>query len=299
VNHYIYYSYEENGRGYIGSRSCACSPEDDDYFGSYKDKTFKPNKKIILATCESKEQRYQMEYFYQKLHNVVENPHFANRAFQTTTGFSRLGLKNSEESRKKMSQSRRGRPSGMLGKKHSKETKKRIAESTRGVPCPSRGRKWTQERKQKHSENLKGKKGVVHTEATKQIIREKLSTVTCLKNIVTGEFKIFPSQTAAAKFIGVPQGAISSLITGRANRIKEWVAADQNGDLIVRDVTMDRKTKPIKLLNVETSEIREFKSVKEAAQALNVWDSTISKIIRGRQLVGHVVAPESDPTDSN
>jgi hypothetical protein len=41
--HYVYYSYEEYGRGYIGSRTCKCLPEKDvKYFGSYKDKKFKP-----------------------------------------------------------------------------------------------------------------------------------------------------------------------------------------------------------------------------------------------------------------
>ena len=46
---YVYYSYEEFGRGYIGSRICKCLPEEDiKYFGSYKDKTFNPTEKIIL-----------------------------------------------------------------------------------------------------------------------------------------------------------------------------------------------------------------------------------------------------------
>ena len=31
--HYVYYSYEEYGRGYIGSRTCRCLPEEDiNYF---------------------------------------------------------------------------------------------------------------------------------------------------------------------------------------------------------------------------------------------------------------------------
>jgi len=47
--HYTYYSYEEWGRGYFGSRSCECLPEEDfKYLGSFKDKTFKPTQKIIL-----------------------------------------------------------------------------------------------------------------------------------------------------------------------------------------------------------------------------------------------------------
>ena len=48
-HYYTYYSYEEWGRGYFGSRGCKCLPEEDmNYFGSFYDKTFKPNQKIII-----------------------------------------------------------------------------------------------------------------------------------------------------------------------------------------------------------------------------------------------------------
>jgi hypothetical protein len=40
---YVYYSYEEFGRGYIGKRECKCLPQEDiKYIGSYRDKSFKP-----------------------------------------------------------------------------------------------------------------------------------------------------------------------------------------------------------------------------------------------------------------
>ena len=298
MNHYIYYSYEEKGRGYIGSRSCLCDPKDDNYFGSFKDKTFKPTKKIILAVCDSKQERYEMEYFYQKMHNVVENPHFANRAFQTTTGFSRLGLANSPESRKKMSESRRNRPSGMKGKKHSEETKKRIATSLRGVPCPSRAVKWTEERRKKQSESQKGRKGIKHPPETVQKIREKLSKEITIKNLKTGKIETFSSQVEAAKFLNVRQGAIACLFTGRSSRIHEWALSDKEGNLKDENVSLERRTKPVRIMNIKTGEILEFKSRKAAAEALNVWSSTICKIMQGRELVGHVKAPEPDLIDS-
>lgn len=87
--HYVYYSYEEYGRGYIGSRSCKCPPEDDvRYLGSSKDKTFKPTQKIILKSDYStREEAYVDEIVLQKYYKVVENPHFANKAYQTSTKF--------------------------------------------------------------------------------------------------------------------------------------------------------------------------------------------------------------------
>ena len=158
---YVYYSYEEYGRGYIGKRECKCLPEEDiKYFGSFKDKTFRPTQKIILETFENVEEALEAECALHDFYEVDKNPHFANRAKQTSTKFycclngernsskrpeigekirqGKLGENNptkrpevrekisvaaknrkaSEETRKKMSEMRKGRPSpkGMLGK---------------------------------------------------------------------------------------------------------------------------------------------------------------------------------------
>jgi len=52
---YVYYSYEPWGRGYIGKRECWCLPEEDTkYFGSFRDKTFKPTEKIISEKTKGK-----------------------------------------------------------------------------------------------------------------------------------------------------------------------------------------------------------------------------------------------------
>ena len=87
--YYTYYSYEEWGRGYIGSRGCKCLPEEDvRYFGSFRDKTFKPTQKIILKSdYATREEAYVDEIALQEFYKVVENPHFANRAYQTSTKF--------------------------------------------------------------------------------------------------------------------------------------------------------------------------------------------------------------------
>lgn len=87
--YYTYYSYEEYGRGYFGSRKCYCPPEEDiKYFGSSKDKTFKPTQKIILKSdYNTREEAYADEIILQQYYKVVENTHFANRAYQTSTKF--------------------------------------------------------------------------------------------------------------------------------------------------------------------------------------------------------------------
>jgi hypothetical protein len=86
--YYTYYSYEEWGRGYIGSRGCECLPEDDiKYFGSFYDKTFNPTQKIILEIYETREQALEAEVILHDFYDVANNPHFANKAKQTSTKF--------------------------------------------------------------------------------------------------------------------------------------------------------------------------------------------------------------------
>ena len=87
--YYTYYSYEEWGKGYFGSRKCYCPPENDvEYLGSSTDKSFKPTHKIILKDdYTTREEAYTDEIILQQYYKVVENPHFANRAYQTSTKF--------------------------------------------------------------------------------------------------------------------------------------------------------------------------------------------------------------------
>ena len=103
--HYTYYSYEEWGRGYFGSRTCRCLPEKDvKYFGSFYDKTFNPTQKIILKDDYATREEADVDEVI--LHNYFEvdiNPHFANRAKQTSSKFrlpkeraSEIALKNKE-----------------------------------------------------------------------------------------------------------------------------------------------------------------------------------------------------------
>jgi len=155
---YVYYSYEEFGMGYIGKRECKCLPEQDiRYFGSYKDKTFHPTQKIILETFDTLEKALEAEVILHDFYEVDKNPHFANRAKQTSTKFyyiapreNMLGENNpakrpevrkkisdaaknrkaSEETRRKMSESHKGRvsPKGMLGKKLTQEQREQIRE---------------------------------------------------------------------------------------------------------------------------------------------------------------------------
>ena len=87
--YYTYYSYEEWGKGYIGSRGCECLPEEDiRYFGSFSDDTFHPTQKIILEIYETREEAYAAEIILHDFYDVANNSHFANKSKLTTTKFS-------------------------------------------------------------------------------------------------------------------------------------------------------------------------------------------------------------------
>ena len=186
--HYVYYSYEEYGRGYFGSRTCKCLPEEDvKYFGSFKDKTFKPTQKILLKSDYStRAEAYVDEIILQQYYKVVENPHFANRAYQTSASFSRKntvpynkGKKMSWEQRKKLSNSCKGRritedvkqkiSKSTKGKSLTEEHKRKIGESNKGKP---RQTSDGLDRLKKIQEQRKGKPGKKHSEETKKKISE-------------------------------------------------------------------------------------------------------------------------------
>jgi hypothetical protein len=158
--HYTYYSYEEWGRGYIGSRTCTCLPEEDiKYFGSFKDKSFKPTQKIILKSdYATREEAYDDEIILHRYFKVVENPHFANKANQTSTGFSRKGLSLSEEQKAALREKFKGKNSGKNNPMYGKRGPKNPMYGKRGKNNPNYGKRRTQESKNKISKALTGRK---------------------------------------------------------------------------------------------------------------------------------------------
>jgi hypothetical protein len=130
VFHIVYNSYESEsgGRDYIGKHST--KNLSDGYLGSFKDKTFNPDSKIILGYSKTKEGAVWLEIQFQRVFGVVEDNQFANKSYQTSTKFSytdgcpgdkngmygRTGERNpnfgnnySEESRQKIREFREGK----------------------------------------------------------------------------------------------------------------------------------------------------------------------------------------------
>jgi hypothetical protein len=128
--HYVYYVYEQWGRGYIGSRSTKKDLQADyNYMGSFRDKSFKPTEKIILMEFDSGKEARSAEVLLHNFYEVAKNTNFANKAKQTSSGFSTegtigywAGKERPEETKKKMKKKNKKGSYGMLGKTRKPES---------------------------------------------------------------------------------------------------------------------------------------------------------------------------------
>jgi len=184
--HYVYYSYEEWGNGYFGSRTCRCLPEEDvKYFGSFSDKNFKPTQKIILeSNYTTRKEAYTDEIILQEYYKVVENPHFANRAYQTSEKFSWKNNKHSELTKQKISLSLKGKKRSDVfikkckGRKHNEKTKIKISEAMKNKLQSEETKRKRSESNRNPSEETRRKMSEAHkgksvSEEVKEKIRQK------------------------------------------------------------------------------------------------------------------------------
>lgn len=143
--HTVYNSFESKtgGRDYIGKHST----EDpyDDYLGSYKDDSFDPDTKIVIAYAKTPQGAVWLEERFQKVFNVVEDPQFANKSYQTSTGYDTTGAKwvRSEEQKERLRQSF-SRP----------ETKAKRSAANKGENNPRFGVKESEEAKKKRLQSV-------------------------------------------------------------------------------------------------------------------------------------------------
>ncbi len=188
--HFLYDSFEEfpGGRDYIGAHST----EDlyDGYLGSFSDESFKPTGRIIISFYPDRGSLLKAEGNLQRSLGVVENPQYANRAYQTSAGFSTLGSKF---------------PGRGLGKTY--EWSEEAKENRKGSGNPNFGRKATSETRSVQSEKKLGDKnpmfgksgelsptyGRVKSETEIESCREKMKQKRWFVN-PSGETRMFDVQ---------------------------------------------------------------------------------------------------------
>lgn len=170
MKHYVYRLHDPITKEYyIGSRSCECKIEDDDYMGSMQ--TWKPtdSSKLVKTILKSNFRKRETAIRYESkiIKENINNP--LNRNYNIPTeGWHTLGKKHTEETRSKIKQKRAKQTlteiqlhvlrTNNLGKKFSKEHRDKISNSkleyykhnnvyNKGVPTPEWVRKRISESK--------------------------------------------------------------------------------------------------------------------------------------------------------
>lgn len=244
--HYVYYSYEEWGRGYIGVRSCKCNPEEDiKYFGSFKDKTFNPKEKIIISVFDSRRLALFAEIKLHDFFDVSINPCFANKSKQLSTGFCTAGTVLSKEHCKKIGDGNRGKfvseeTRKKISRLHKGKTlsevhRKKVSEARRNKPLSKehrkklsdalRGRVHSEETREKIRKAHKGKpKSKEHKEKCKNANQRRALSIE-LQNVVTGEIFSFNSQLEASESLKLNRRGLSKLYKQLRRQVGDYILA--------------------------------------------------------------------------
>lgn len=128
----------------------------------------------------------------------------------TLGGESGLGYKHTDETKKRISESEKGRPSPMKGRHHSEETKKKISESQKGKPKP---KPTTIEYKEKMRNAILGTKfseerKIKHRIGITKYQQERLDTVIIQTDLHGKIINKWQSQNEASRKLNIPQSTI-------------------------------------------------------------------------------------------
>jgi group I intron endonuclease len=154
------------------------------------------------------------------------NPLFYNRSNQTTTGFTTEGMRHSEETKRKMSEDRRGEKSHLFGTKASEASKKkmrdaklgkklspltcaRMSESRRGAKNPMFGKKVSEDTREKMSTSKRGKNHPCY-DATPYLWVHS-----------DGREEFLQSYDLGVKY-GIDSKAVRKVLNGKRNSIYGW-----------------------------------------------------------------------------
>ncbi len=187
------------------------------------------------------------------------------------------GRKHSEESRRKQSEAKRGKPSGRKGTKASEETKRKISESKKGISV-NKGQIVSEETRRKISNTLKGKfRGSKSPSFGRKVSEEqKLKRKkTMIKNGTWGKgYNIKPlSEEAKRKISERNKGKRYSPNTEFKKRLIPWNKGKSSST-----ATKAKISKKIKCL--ETGIV--YNSISEAAKNNNLYLSGIICVLKGR-----------------
>jgi len=228
--HYTYYSYEEWGMGYFGSRTCRCLPEEDvNYFGTYSHKNFNPTQKIILkGDYVTRKEAIQDEIILQQYYKVVENPHFANRAYQTSTGFY-YDKGPGEEAKKRRSEMMKTEYNPMSNPEYKEKARTNLIKSINTSSSIEKRKRYTKEFANRAEEKERRRLNALKCHQNPDFVKKLLQSVTGKNNAHYGKFWITDGTIENNKLISknekIPDGWYKGrfIIKGKS---KWWVSPE-------------------------------------------------------------------------
>lgn len=226
MNHYVYLTYETNGRLYIGSRSCECLPEEDtSYMGSFADDTFEPDNKKVLRKFNTRGEAIDYEIKLHEHFDVDKNTRFANRSKQTTKKF--FYSVSGEDNPAKRPESRKKISEAMMGDNNPSkrpEVREKLVEAAKNRPPVS------DETRAKMSEahmgrpgtyGMKGKKHSPETLARMRARRMERMPIRYFKSPAGVIYQV-KNVTRFAIEHDLNPSALSSVATGKRRQHKGW-----------------------------------------------------------------------------
>lgn len=216
--YYVYLSYEEFGRAYIGYRKCPLNltPEADPYMGSFRDKSFKPNKKEILATFDNDLDAINLEIELHRIYDVANNPDFANLCNQLSNKVKAPHFL-STSTRKKLSRLNSGENNPNYGKK--------------GVKHWHYGKRWSEKHRNKISEGLRGralsKESIDKIKRSNIETKEEKATKFTWFNLITREVEVSKSIMCMSRVYNIQHKRLRRCVKeNKCSNTFGWVIKD-------------------------------------------------------------------------
>jgi hypothetical protein len=221
---------------YIGSRGCKCHHlKDASYYGSFKDKTFKPTSKKILKQFKTREEAFKHEIYLHYILDVATNPRFANKCRVTTTGFTWAGQKHTPETIEKIRESSRlsflnmsnetkmNRTKKLKAKKLTKEHREKLKLVNTGKPKSPETREKIRQKALNRIVSDQTRLKLSHKSKGRWINRPDQSKPITLVNITTNEVRFFVSQKEAVRVLNLQQASINRVALGKQYSCRGWI----------------------------------------------------------------------------
>ncbi len=207
----VYLLYLPNGKKYIGAtgrevekrwENGKAYKENDYFYQDIKKYGWNNIDKVIIKKGLSRKVAFRVEREMIARLNTTDKDFGYNKA--TGGQGCVLGIKRSEETRRKMSESRKGNKNHFYGKHHTKESRRKLSESHKGQKCVWKGKKLSEEHKRKIKENHAHLLGAQNVNSKK---------VMCIETGI-----IYDAINEASRETGICNESIGKVVRGQMQR---------------------------------------------------------------------------------